>query len=136
MLLKEISVNYQISEDLDFCLFQSSKMFHFFFSYFVIYVSLSHLLHSHCFVSSRTMLFFWVRDESRLHDKTSWWLWRRLARRFKSRKTVTEVLKMPLKVQGLGFSQCWPTKKIIFSLSFSNHIYSDYNWPFPCTHPA
>lgn len=61
-------------------------------------------------------LFFWVRDESRLHDKTSWWLWRRLTRR--SRKTVTEVLKMPLKVQGLGFSQCWPTKKIIFPFLF------------------
>lgn len=86
----------------------------FFFLYFVIYVSLSHLLHSHCLVSSRTMLFFWVRDESWLHDKTSWWLWRRLARRFKSQRTVTEVLKMPLKVQGFSFSQCWPTKKIFF----------------------
>lgn len=41
-----------------------------------------------------------------------------LARRFKSQKTVTEVLKIPLKVQGFGFSQCWPTKKIIFPFLF------------------
>ena len=86
-------------------------------------MSLSHLLHSHCLVSSRTMLFFWVRDESWLHDKTSWWLWRRLARRFKSQRTVTEVLKMPLKVQGFSFSQCWPTKKEYFFPSyFKSHL--------------
>lgn len=137
MLLKEISVNCQISEDLDFCLHQSSKMFHWlFFLYFVIYVSLSHLLHSHCFVSSRTRLFFgWGMKAGCMIRPVDGYKGD-LARRFKSRKTVTEVLKIPLKVQGFGFSQCWPTKKIIFFLSFSNHIYSDYYWPFPCTHPA
>ena len=90
MLLKEITVNYQISEDLDFCLFQSSKMFYFFFfSYFVIYVSLvisfiaivlSHL--APCF-------FFgcWMKAGCMIRPLDG--CEGDLARRFKSRKTVT-----------------------------------------------
>lgn len=86
-------------------------------------MSLSHLLHSHCFVSSRTRLFFgWGMKAGCMIRPVDGYKGD-LARRFKSRKTVTEVLKIPLKVQGFGFSQCWPTKKNnFFPFFFKSHL--------------
>lgn len=124
MLLKEITVNYQISEDLDFCLFQSSKMFYFFFFFIFCNICIiSHLLYSHCFVSSCTMLFFGVLDESRLHDKTSWWLWRRLSQEVQVTKNCYLSLENTLKSPRLRFfTMLTNQKNNFFSFFFKSHL--------------
>lgn len=95
----------------------------FFFSYFVIYVSLSHLLYSHCFVSSHTMLFFWVLDESRLHDKTSWWLWRRLSQEVQVMKNCYWSLENTLKSPRLRFfTMLTNQKNNFFPFFFKSHL--------------